>query len=186
MNPLGYARGLAQAAVQAGAAVHGATPALGAKRNGTWQVRTPSGAVRADKLVLATNGYTDDVWPGLRRSIVPVFSAIVASEPLPLRRCNRCSTRQGGYCVYRLDRANRLLMGGRSMQRDVTKPRTAVPVSHDARVKDAYTVAAFAWRFANQVSAVSGLRRAPEIARIPNPIPVSRNAIPVTIPKSAS
>ncbi len=83
VNPLGYARGLAQAAIQAGAAVHGATPALGVKRNGTWHVRTPTGTVRADKLVLATNGYTDDVWPGLRRSIVPVFSAIVASEPLP-------------------------------------------------------------------------------------------------------
>ena len=55
------------------------------KRNGTWNVRTPTGTVRADKLVLATNGYTDDVWPGLRRSIVPVFSAIVASEPLPCR-----------------------------------------------------------------------------------------------------
>ena len=83
VNPLGYARGLAQAAMQAGAAVHGATPALEVKRNGTWNVRTPAGTVRADKLVLATNGYTDNVWPGLRRSIVPVFSAIVASEPLP-------------------------------------------------------------------------------------------------------
>ncbi len=60
VNPLGYARGLAQAAMQAGAAVHGATPALEVKRNGTWNVRTPTGTVRADKLVLATNGYTDE------------------------------------------------------------------------------------------------------------------------------
>jgi hypothetical protein len=64
VNPLGYARGLAQAAMQAGAAVHGATPALEVKRNGTWNVRTPTGTVRVDKLVLATNGYTDGVWPG--------------------------------------------------------------------------------------------------------------------------
>ena len=41
VNPLSYARGLAQAAMQAGAAVHGATPALEVKRNGTWDVRTP-------------------------------------------------------------------------------------------------------------------------------------------------
>ena len=60
VNPLGYARGLAQAAMQAGASVHGATPALEVKRNGIWDVRTPTGTVRADKLVLATNGYTDD------------------------------------------------------------------------------------------------------------------------------
>ena len=124
VNPLGYARGLAQAAVQAGAAVHGATPALGVKRNGTWHVRTPTGTVRADKLVLATNGYTDDVWPGLRRSIVPVFSAIVASESLPRVPMQSVLYETGRVTVYyRFDRANRLLMGGRSMQRDVTEPR---------------------------------------------------------------
>src|SRR5665213_1835487 len=83
VNPLGYARGLAQAAIQAGAAVHGGTQVLRAQRDGgRWQVQTPIGTVRAEKLVLATNGYTDDLWHRLRRSIVPVFSAIVASEPL--------------------------------------------------------------------------------------------------------
>ena len=125
VNPLGYARGLAQAAMQAGAVVHGATPALAAKRNGLWNVRTPTGTVRADKLVLATNGYTDDVWPGLRRSVVPVFSAIVASEPLPgpLMPMRPSLYEVGRVTVYyRFDRANRLLMGGRSVQRDITEP----------------------------------------------------------------
>jgi glycine/D-amino acid oxidase-like deaminating enzyme len=125
VNPLGYARGLAQAAMQAGAAVHGATPALGVKRNGSWNVRTPTGTVRADKLVLATNGYTDDVWPVLRRSIVPVFSAIVASEPLPRPLMpERSSLYELGRVTvyYRFDRANRLLMGGRSWQRDISAP----------------------------------------------------------------
>ena len=32
---------------------------------------------------LPTNGYTDDLWPGLRRSIVPVFGAIAATAVLP-------------------------------------------------------------------------------------------------------
>ena len=124
VNPLGYARGLAQAAMQAGAAVHGATPALEVKRNGTWNVRTPTGTVRADKLVLATNGYTDDVWPGLRRSIVPVYSAIVASEPLPRAPMQSVLYEMGRVTVYyRFDRANRLLMGGRSLQRDINEPR---------------------------------------------------------------
>jgi glycine/D-amino acid oxidase-like deaminating enzyme len=126
VNPLGYARGLAQAAMQAGAAVHGATPALEAKRNGLWDVRTPTGTVRADKLILATNGYTDDVWPGLRRSLVPVFSGIVASEPLPepLMPMRPSLYEIGRVTVYyRFDRANRLLMGGRSVQRDIAEPR---------------------------------------------------------------
>ena len=89
VNPLGYARGLAQAAMQAGAGVYGDTPALSVQRPGAaWHVRTPTGTVRADKLILATNGYTDDLWPKLRRSIVPVFSAIAASEPVPERDDN--------------------------------------------------------------------------------------------------
>jgi len=124
VNPLGYARGLAQAAMQAGAAVHGATPALEVSRNGLWNVCTPTGTVRADKLVLATNGYSDGVWPGLRRSIVPVFSAIVASEPLPRAPMRSVLYEMGRVTVYyRFDRANRLLMGGRSVQRDVGNPR---------------------------------------------------------------
>jgi glycine/D-amino acid oxidase-like deaminating enzyme len=53
VNPLGYARGLAQAAMQAGAAVFGGTPARRAQRNGTvWEITTPTGTVRAEKLVL--------------------------------------------------------------------------------------------------------------------------------------
>lgn len=83
VNPLGYARGLAQAAQQAGAAVHGGTKATRIWRDGAaWKVQTPTGTVTADRLVLATNGYTDDLWPQLRRSVVPVYSGIVASEPI--------------------------------------------------------------------------------------------------------
>jgi len=130
VNPLGYARGLAQAAMQAGVAVHGGTPATRVWRDGgRWHVQTPTGTVRADKLVLATNGYTDDLWSGLRRSIVPVYSAIVASEPLPDAVARAIMpTRPVLYemglvtMYYRLDRDNRVLMGGRSVQRDVATP----------------------------------------------------------------
>ena len=131
VNPLGYARGLAQAAIQAGALVHGGTPALAVHRNGrAWRVRTPTGTVQADKLILATNGYSDDLWPKLRRSVVPVFSAIVASESLPDALAQAIMpTRSVLYEVgrvtvyYRMDRGNRLLMGGRSHQRDISEPR---------------------------------------------------------------
>jgi glycine/D-amino acid oxidase-like deaminating enzyme len=130
INPLGFARGLAQAAVQAGAKVHGSTSVTKVSRNGpTWNVETPSGAVRADKLVVATNGYTDDLWPKLRRTIVPVYSGIVATEPIPEEIARvvfpaRASLYELGRVTvyYRLDAANRVLMGGRCRQRDVTHP----------------------------------------------------------------
>ncbi len=84
VNPLGYARGMAQAAIQAGATVHGGTPAEKVWRDGPhWKVQTPTGTVTADRLVVGTNGYTDDLWPKLRRSVVPVYSGITASEPVP-------------------------------------------------------------------------------------------------------
>jgi glycine/D-amino acid oxidase-like deaminating enzyme len=130
VNPLGYARGLAQAAMQQGAAVHGGTRVLKAGKTGAgWRLDTARGVVTAEKLILATNGYTDNLWPGLRRSIVPVFSAIAATEPLPdaLVRSimpSRSSLYEIGNITvyYRIGTDNRLLMGGRSVQGDVTAP----------------------------------------------------------------
>ena len=126
LNPLGYARGLAAAATQAGAAVFGGTKVLRVEKNGGfWQLETSTGTVTADKIVLATNGYTGDLWPGLRRSIVPVYSAIVASEPVPddVMPTRSSLYEMGNVTVYyRKDRNNRILMGGRSAQRDVSRP----------------------------------------------------------------
>ncbi len=130
LHPLNFARGLAVAATDAGASVHGKTPVLRVQRDGgQWRLETPTGTLRADQLVLATNGYTDNLWPGLRRSVVPVFSAIVASEPLPeavariILPARSVLYELGDITVYyRVDRDNRLLMGGRSVQREVGAP----------------------------------------------------------------
>lgn len=127
LNPLSFARGLARAAMAAGASVHGGTPVTRIHRDGLlWRLETPGGTVRADKVVLATNGYTDDLWPGLRRGIVPVYSAIVASEPLPEDLAKRITPHRASVyemgevtVYYRLDQQRRLLMGGRSVQADV-------------------------------------------------------------------
>lgn len=130
VNPLGYARGLAQAALQAGAAIHGGTPAERVWRDGgRWHVRTPTGTVTADRLVIGTNGYSDDLWPGLRRSLIPAYSGIAASEPIPEEIAreimpHRASLYELGWVTtyYRLDRQNRILMGGRSRQSPIGKP----------------------------------------------------------------
>jgi glycine/D-amino acid oxidase-like deaminating enzyme len=126
LNPLGYARGLAAAAMQAGASVHGGTKVSRIRKaGGRWRLETPAGTVTSEKIILATNGYTDDLWPGLRRSIVPVYSAIVASEPVPddVMPTRSSLYEMGAMTVYyRKDRDNRLLMGGRSVQRDIARP----------------------------------------------------------------
>jgi glycine/D-amino acid oxidase-like deaminating enzyme len=132
VQPLSYARGLARAVVQQGAAVHGGTKVVSARKSGTgWRLNTTTGSVTAEKLILATNGYTDALWPGLHRSLVPLFSAIAATEPLPEAVVqaimpSRSSLYEIGSVTvyYRIGLDNRLLMGGRSVQRDVTAPET--------------------------------------------------------------
>ncbi len=149
LNPLGYARGLADAAIRAGAVVHGQTAATALVQvaNG-WRVETARGAVTADWVVLATNGYTDDLWPGLKRSIVPVFSGIVASEPLPEEVARRILPgrsvlyeHEAITTYYRVDRSNRLLMGGRSRLK---------PLEGPAGFGDLIAYAARLWPFIGQ------------------------------------
>ncbi|KQT68951.1 MULTISPECIES: NAD(P)/FAD-dependent oxidoreductase [unclassified Aureimonas] len=130
LNPLSYARGLAKAAIEAGAKLHDRSPALAVERSGGgWLVRTKGGSVAAETVVIGTNGYTGDLWPGLAQTIVPVFSAIAATGPLPpaLRAAimpGRSSLYEIGWdtVYYRLDDAGRLLMGGRGPQRPETSP----------------------------------------------------------------
>jgi glycine/D-amino acid oxidase-like deaminating enzyme len=127
LNPLGYARGLAEAAQRAGARIHGNTPATRIARQASrWLVETPQGTLDAEHLVIATNAYTDDLWPGLRRSLVPVFSAIVATEKLPNPLAARllvegASLYEVGQITvyYRVDVEGRMLMGGRSPMREI-------------------------------------------------------------------
>jgi glycine/D-amino acid oxidase-like deaminating enzyme len=127
VNPLSFARGLARAAIAAGAAVHGGSRVLGLKAAaGGWQLDTGRGSVIARHVVLATNGYTDTLWPGLRRTIVPLFGAIAATEPLSeaLGRSvmpSRSVLYESGAITvyYRIDAHRRLLIGGRGPMREI-------------------------------------------------------------------
>lgn len=131
INPLGYARGLGLAAQRAGATLHGGSRALAVQRvSGGWQVRTAGGTVTAPELVIGTNGYTDDLWPGLKRTIAPVWTNIAATDPLPdairdtIMPCGSALYEAAWDVVYyRLDDAGRLLVGGRGPQRDARGPQ---------------------------------------------------------------
>jgi glycine/D-amino acid oxidase-like deaminating enzyme len=130
LHPLSYVRGLARAAIGAGVAVHGETPALSLRRDGgRWRIETPRAVVHADKVLLATNGFTDDLWPALRRTIVPVFSSIACTAPLSdaVARAimpSRPVLYESGHITvyYRIDQRNRLLMGGRGPMRWINRP----------------------------------------------------------------
>ncbi len=88
INPLAFTRGLARAALAAGAAVHSRSPATSLQRVGErWRVTTPGGSVLARRVLLATHSYSGlaapSPWPGLERTMVPVRSYQMATRPLP-------------------------------------------------------------------------------------------------------
>jgi len=130
LHPLSYVRGLARAAISAGASVHGETPALSLSADGSrWRITTPRATVTAEKVLLATNGFTDDLWPALRKTIVPVFSSIAATAPLSDAVAqsimpSRPVLYENGHITvyYRVDQHNRLLIGGRGPMRWIRGP----------------------------------------------------------------
>lgn len=125
LNPLSFARGLAQAAHHAGAQIYGSTPVRALQRDGSsWRARTATADVVADQVVIATDGYTDELWPGLRQSVVPIYSAIIATRPLGAQAeeavlPGKQVVYESGHITiyYRRDAFGRLLMGGRGLQR---------------------------------------------------------------------
>jgi glycine/D-amino acid oxidase-like deaminating enzyme len=78
VQPAKLARGLAAAAERRGATIHERTPALALEPHA---VRTPNGTVRARWVVRATEGYTAAL-PGLRRTLLPLWSSMIVTEPL--------------------------------------------------------------------------------------------------------
>jgi len=79
LQPLLLNRGLATAVEGLGATIYEQTPVTSLEPG---IVRTPFGDVRAEVVVRATEGYTPDL-PGMARDIVPMYSLMVATEPLP-------------------------------------------------------------------------------------------------------
>ena len=128
VQPLAYARGLARAAMEEGAVIHGASAVTAIARDGAgWSVRTERASIECEFVVLATNGYTGDLWPGLRQSVVPVASFVTATAPLghnvlpsvlPGRHAVSETARVIVY--YRLDGQGRFVIGGRGRWFDVS------------------------------------------------------------------
>jgi glycine/D-amino acid oxidase-like deaminating enzyme len=83
LHPAKYVRGMAAAAVRAGADLHDKTPAVGVVQaaNG-FRVKTPRGEITCRDVIAATNGYTGAATPQLQKRILPIGSYIIATEPL--------------------------------------------------------------------------------------------------------
>lgn len=116
LNPVAYARGLAQAAITAGARIYEGSAVTELTEG--WRATTAQGHVTARRVVLATNAY-GHLWPDLDRCYFPLRVFQVATEPLPDQV--RARLLPGGQAVsdtrrnlftFRFDAQNRLISGG--------------------------------------------------------------------------
>ena len=118
INPMGYVRGLARAAMNAGARIHPGTRVTAlTPDDGSWRVSTERGVVRARNVVLGTNAYTDTLWPGLDRTFSVIHYFQVPTEPLGDRAADILPGGQGvwdtGTVMFsaRKDQAGRIILG---------------------------------------------------------------------------
>lgn len=121
LHPLNYALGLADAAIKAGAVIHGQSRVTRIERQqGGFRLHTAQGTLTAGRIVIGTNGYADTLHDPLRRSVVPARSVQVATRPLSdnvrksiLPEGQVLSDTRRLLLYFRLDAKGRFLMGGR-------------------------------------------------------------------------
>ncbi len=119
LQPLAYARGLARAAIKAGARLHGLSPVTTlVHRQGKWHLTTPAGTLIARAVIVATGGYTEHFDPTLKQTFIPFNYFQFSTAPLhdKIRR-TILPGGQGAWDTnlvlssYRLDKQGRLVVG---------------------------------------------------------------------------
>jgi gamma-glutamylputrescine oxidase len=122
VHPLNFAFGLARGLTKAGISIFEETPVIRMRREGDGVlVETRKGTIRAKQVVIATNSYSDltGATSGVRKSIIPFRSAMIATEPLEGTPGRGLLTSDRSYTETRrmmrwFRKANgRLLYGGR-------------------------------------------------------------------------
>jgi glycine/D-amino acid oxidase-like deaminating enzyme len=117
LHPLRYLRGLAGAALDAGAVIHSRSEVKSWRQvGGVHVLSTAAGEVRAKRVLLATNAYSDDSvprWIGGR--FLPALSRVLITRPLTVdeRAAQRWTSFELAYDTRNLVHYFRLLPDGR-------------------------------------------------------------------------
>lgn len=116
LHPKNYCLGLAHAAVAQGVQLYDRSPIDSIKTGDQIVLQCGVHRIKANRLVLAGNAYIGNLLPGLARTLLPVTSHIIATEPLdnPLIGCQAaCSDLDFLLHYFRMSSDGRLLLGGR-------------------------------------------------------------------------
>ncbi|MBX5158265.1 MULTISPECIES: FAD-binding oxidoreductase [unclassified Rhizobium] len=119
LQPLAYARGLAHAAVKSGVVIHTSSPVVATERHGSrWKVKTESGEVSAEWIIVATDAYSTGPWEQVRSEQVHLPYFNFATVPLGHNlRQSILAGREGAWDTkeilssFRMDQAGRLVFG---------------------------------------------------------------------------
>lgn len=119
IHPLKLCQELARCAAAHGAMIHEHTPATDIVRHGKlYHVQTPAGLLKAEKVIICTNGLSKGLSSLVDRTIVPMRVWQCATAPIPAEQ--RAHLFQGGECLsdtrhnlftYRFDVQHRLITG---------------------------------------------------------------------------
>ncbi len=138
LHPALYYKGLLEACQQRGVTICAKAAAGRIAQTGSgWQVETSRGALSAGDVVIATNGYTGDLTPALKRRVVPIASHIIATEELPadlasslIPKGRTLSDTRRVLCYYRMSPdGKRMIFGGRARFTQVDA-RVSAPILH--------------------------------------------------------
>ncbi len=118
VHPLNYAIGLARAAAQAGARIFERSEVVRVEPGARPVVKTASGHVTCDHVILAGNGYLGQLNETVAARVMPINNFILATEPLGDRAAQvltqPVAVADTKFVVnyWRLSEDNRLLFGG--------------------------------------------------------------------------
>lgn len=119
VNPYAYVTGLAKAATRLGVEIFENSSVSGiVKQDQKWCVQSHSATITAEKVVIATNAYTEGEWNDILKTIYFVQYYQIASEPLTSAQADKILPNRNGSWDTRLalssirrDKDGRLLLG---------------------------------------------------------------------------
>jgi glycine/D-amino acid oxidase-like deaminating enzyme len=137
VQPARLVLGLADVVRRQGTTIHEATPVSAIEPG---RLTTARGVVKAGSIIRATEGYTDTI-AGQRRRIMPLYSMVTATEPLPAEVWRQIGLKEretfgdGRRIVLYGQRTldDRLVLGGRAGYYFGSKRRRSIP-SDDPKV----------------------------------------------------
>ena len=120
LHALNFALGIARAAAIHGARLHEGVEVTGLRAaDGGWRVETSRGEVKAERVVLACNGYLRRLAPEVERRVMPINNFIAVTEPLGAEGARRlisngAAVSDSRFVVnyFRITPDDRLLFGG--------------------------------------------------------------------------